>query len=238
MFRALIYIIVFLSGAALMSLEMAGFRLAQPEFGSDIIVWGSLIAVFLLGLAVGAFVGGRMADKKARLSILGIIILVAGATVVFMPLYSDGVFDAFYPSDAIDFSEALTADAGGAGTITIVEPPDLRWPTLGAGAVLFLIPSILIGMITPYSARLLIRNLPKLGRGVGAISALSTVGSIVGTLMTSFFFIQWVGTRSLITINGVVLIGIGLIAIVGQLVLKPSDPTELVADTATEAGPA
>ena len=234
MFRGLIYAIVFLSGAALMSLEMAGFRLAQPEFGSDIIVWGSLIAVFLLGLALGAFVGGRMADKKATLWLLGLIILIAGATVVFLPLYSDGVFNAFYPSDAIDFSDALSATAGGEGSITIIEPPDLRWPTLGAGAVLFLIPSILIGMITPYSARLLIRNIPKLGRGVGAISALSTVGSIVGTLMTSFFFIQWVGTRALITINGVVLIGIGLIAFLGQALLKPADAAQ-VSKPATES---
>jgi hypothetical protein len=76
-------------------------------------------------------------------------------------------------------------------------------------------------MITPYSARLLIRSIPNLGSGVGAISGLSTTGSIFGTLGTSFYLIQWIGTRNLIVMNGFILIGMGLLAILAQIVLKP-----------------
>lgn len=68
MFRIYIFIAVFLSGAALMSLEMAGLRLIQPEFGSDIIVYGSIISVFLGGLASARSPAGssRTASRTSR----------------------------------------------------------------------------------------------------------------------------------------------------------------------------
>ena len=78
-FRAGLLATVFLAGAALMSLEMVSFRVVQPDLGSDIIVTGSLISVFLGGLALGAFLGGILADRKPCLLVLGVILMVAGA---------------------------------------------------------------------------------------------------------------------------------------------------------------
>lgn len=197
-------VVVFLSGASLMSLEMAGFRLVQPEFGSDIVVWGSLISVFLGGLSLGAYLGGRLADRRPSLWFLGAILGIAGLGALLMPLYSDGVFALFSPGQGLSM-EALAGAA-----VTVYEPPDMRWVTLAVGMILFFIPSLLLGMVSPYSARLLIHRLPRVGRGVGTISAWSSLGSIFGTLGSTFYLIQWLGTRSLIQLNGALLVVIGL----------------------------
>jgi len=212
MIRAVVLAAVFLSGAVLMSLEMAGFRLVQPEFGSDIIVWGSLISVFLGGLALGAFLGGRLADRRPALWKLGAILALGGVVALSIPLYSDAVLDSMFPGEGAPLPEEW--NAGGVGTgdgqLVVYRPPDLRWPTLGVGLLLFLAPSVLLGMVTPYAAKLLIHTLGHLGVGVGGISGLSTAGAIVGTLGTTFYLVTWMGTRWLLAANGLVLVGLGL----------------------------
>jgi len=211
MIRAVVLAAVFLSGAALMSLEMAGFRLVQPEFGSDIIVWGSLISVFLGGLAIGAILGGRLADRRPALWKLGAILALGGVVALSIPLYSDAVLDYMFPGEGAPLPEEWGAGGTGAvGQLVVYMPPDLRWPTLGVGLFLFLVPSVLLGMVTPYAAKLLIHALGHLGAGVGKISGLSTVGAIVGTLGTTFYLITWMGTRWLLAANGLVLVGLGL----------------------------
>jgi MFS family permease len=212
MIRAVVLAAVFLSGAALMSLEMAGFRLVQPEFGSDIIVWGSLISVFLGGLAIGAFLGGRLADRRPALWKLGAILALGGAVALSIPLYSDAVIDYMFPGEGAPLPEEWNDGSAGTGDgqLVVYMPPDLRWPTLGVGLLLFLVPSVLLGMVTPYAAKLLIHALGHLGAGVGKISGISTVGAIVGTLGTTFYLITWMGTRWLLAANGLVLVGLGL----------------------------
>ncbi|MDR1745112.1 MAG: fused MFS/spermidine synthase, partial [Planctomycetota bacterium] len=72
-----LYLVVFLSGAALMGLEMAGARLVEPHFGSTIYVWGSIIGVFMLALSLGYWGGGRFSDRSPRIETLGVILLAA-----------------------------------------------------------------------------------------------------------------------------------------------------------------
>jgi MFS family permease len=216
MIRTVILAAVFLAGAALMSLEMASFRLVQPEFGSDIVVWGSLISVFLGGLALGAWLGGRLADRGPAMWKLALVLAVAGVVTLTLPLYADAVLDWMYPGEGAPLPAEWDRAGGGAGggaggdQLAVYEPPDLRWPVLGAGLLLFAGPSILLGMVTPYSARLLIQSIPSLGRGVGQVSAVSTVGSILGTLATAFYLVAWMGTRWLLAANGLVLLGLGV----------------------------
>ena len=222
--RIYVFVLVVLAGGSLMSLEMAGFRLVQPEFGSDIVVWGSIISVFLGGLSLGAFTGGRLADRRPSLWFLGGILGIAGLLAVLMPLYSDGVFALFSPGDGLS-AAALTGVAE-PQAMTVYEPPDMRWIALGAGLALFFLPSFLLGMVSPYSARLLIRHLPRLGSGVGTISAWSTLGSIAGTLGSTFYLIQLVGTRALIQLNGALLIAVGLGAFAVQLATRAARAAE------------
>jgi len=208
MVRACIVAAVFLSGAAVMSLEMAGFRLIMPESSSDIVVWGSLISVFLGGLALGAWAGGRLADIRPALWKLGVLLAAAGFVALTIPFYSDAALQRMFPETAPLPVEWKTQ--GTKGPSMIVPNEDLRWPALAAGAMLFGIPTLLLGMVTPYAVKLLVDAIPRLGSGVGRISGISTLGAILGTLGTAFYLIEWMGTRRIIRLNGVLLVALGV----------------------------
>jgi MFS family permease len=220
--RVLVLVAVFGSGAALMSMEMAGFRLFQPEFGSNIGVWGSVISVFLAGLALGAYVGGRVADRLPAFWLLGLILAAAGVIALVIPLAWDAaVLPLFSPGKAPLPEEIAPRGDGG---LRVYEPPDPRWPALGAGVVLFFIPSLLLGGVSPYAAKLLIHRLGRVGAGVGVVSGISTAGAILGTLGTAFELITWMGTRWLLATNGLVLIGLGVMLVVIQFAAPRHPP--------------
>ena len=206
--RSTLLATVFLAGASLMSLEMAGFRLVEPVYGSDIIVWGSLISVFLGGLAVGAISGGWLADRGPRLWKLGAILALGGAVTIALRFYADGIMELMYPGQGAP----LPAEWGIPGqALQVYMPPDLRWPTLAASFVLFGPPTLLLGMVSPYAARLFVYGMPNMGTDVGRLYGVSTIGSILGTLVTAFYLIALMGTKALLMANGYLLIGLGVV---------------------------
>ena len=210
---------VFLAGGALMSLEMASFRLVEPEFGNGIEVWGSLISVFLGGLAIGAVAGGWLADRRPALWKLGLVLLAGGAITAILPLCSDLVFAFTFPGEGAPLPAEWTG-----GQITAYQPPDLRWPALAAGAILFGLPAILLGMVTPYATRLFVHQLPHMGSGVGQVYGVSTVGSIVGTLGTAFYLVSWMGTTWLLTGNGLLLASLGIVLAAAHALRRDKPP--------------
>jgi len=226
--RSSILMTVFLAGASLMSLEMASFRLSEPFFGSDITVWGSLISVFLGGLAVGAMAGGRLADWRPGLAKLGMVLIAGGAVTLIIPFCCKAVFDWTYPGEGAPLPAEWGTGGGGSadGTLNVYVPPDLRWPALLAGTILFGIPATLLGMASPYAARLFVRELQHMGGGVGQVYGISTVGSIVGTLGTAFYLVSWLGTRRLLEANGMLLVALG-IELVLAAALRRSQPENM-----------
>lgn len=182
---------VFLSGAALMSLEIVGSRVLAPVFGTSLFVWGALITTFLAALAAGYALGGRLADRRPDPSLLSNILLTAGALVIVL----------FAAPDAV-----LTAASG-------APVPD-RFRALLAALVLFGPPSVLMGAVTPFAVRLAAKDLALVGSAAGRLSAVSTVGSILGAFATAFFLIPTFATRP-------ILFGIG-VALLGAAVLVPA----------------
>ena len=209
MTRIAVLVVAFCSGAALMSLEMIGFRVVQPIFGGDIYVYGSLISVFLGGLALGAFVGGRLADREPSFAMLAGILGFAGLLVVVVPLVDDWVMGWTFPDEGPP--TPVEWDETGRAKIDDYQYPDLKWPVLACGAILFGAPATLIGMVTPYAAKLLIRKMPRVGTGVGYVSGVSTAGAISGTLATTFYLIGKLDTPWLLAANGIVLVALGLV---------------------------
>jgi predicted membrane-bound spermidine synthase len=184
----MIPVIVFLSGCIVMSFEILGSRILAPHFGNDIFVWGSLIGVFLSGLTVGYWGGGKLADYIADLRCFAVLLLVPGINLCLLPLYYDPVNYWIFDSEF-----------------------GMRLEPLLASMILFFIPSIFMGAVIPYAVKLQVKNLDMLGTQVGNLYAISSIGSIAGTILTSFYLIAWFGIRRIVLSEGVLLILMGTI---------------------------
>jgi spermidine synthase len=183
---------VFISGAAVMALELLGSRLLAPVFGNSIFVWGSLIGVVLSALSVGYYLGGILADREPNLQTLSAVIFAAGILVVTLPALTPPVFDAIIK---LDLGE--------------------RYSPLLATTLVLALPSILLGMVSPYAIRLAARTVEKMGKASGNMYALSTLGSIAGTFITVFVLIPEFGVNKIIfalgaTLLVVAFLGLGL----------------------------
>ncbi len=165
---AIIYSLAFVGGFVIMSLELLGGRVLAPYFGSSIYVWGSIITVFMLSLALGYLFGGKLSLHKPSLTRFGFIFAIAA--VLLYPLV-------FFSESAMVF------------IFERVEDP--RYGSLLAASLLFILPTIIMGMISPYSVRLLVASTHEAGQVAGRLYFVSTMGSALGTLVTSFYLVLW-----------------------------------------------
>ena len=178
-----LYPLVFCCGAILMCVEIVGSMMLAPTFGSGIFTWGSIIGVFMAALAAGYYCGGLVADRYPRFLLLCALVFLAGLATLPIAWLREPVCQAI-----------VRADFGPRGG-----------PLLAAAA-LYLLPSLLLGMVSPFAVRLAARDLAGLGNVAGRLYALSTVGSILGTLLTTFWLIPTWGTRGIIWGAGLTLL--------------------------------
>jgi spermidine synthase len=181
--RVLLLVVAFLSGAVLMGLEIVGSRVLAINFGGSVIVWGSLIGVFLAALSVGYYLGGRLADRTPQAWALALCLLVAGGCVLLIPRYGTMVSDA----------------------IALRDLGDRTGPLLACTALFFL-PGMLMGVTSPYVIRLTAQSLGRVGSASGVVYAVSTIGSIAGTLGTAFYLLSWLGTNAILYLLGGLLV--------------------------------
>lgn len=188
MARFLLNVIVFVSGAVLMGLEIVGSRVLAPYFGNSIFVWGSLISVVLAALSLGYYWGGRLSERRPSLDKLLLLVLLPGGMIFFLPFV--------YPPIN---GWIATADFGN------------RLNPLIASALYFLLPSIFLGTVSPYAIRLAATTLTAVGSTAGSLYALSTCGSIFGTLFTAFYLIPVIGVKNIIHALGITLVLLALL---------------------------
>ena len=180
----------FVSGFVVMVLEMLGGRIIAPWFGGDIYVWGSIITVFMLALSLGYLVGGRWSLVDASLKRYGSIFVVAGLLMLPVVYFAEPIMAAIFDQ--------------------IIDP---RYGSLVASLALFLLPSIVMGMVSPYSIRLLTRSRETSGASAGVLYFVSTLGSALGTLATSFYFVAWLEMNQILLTAIAVMIANGLLLI-------------------------
>jgi spermidine synthase len=173
-----------------MALELLGSRLLAPVFGNSIFVWGSLIGVVLSALSAGYYFGGALADRQPNLRTLSIVVFAAGLLTVALPTFAPPLFDVVI-------------------RLNIGE----RYSPLLATTLLLAPPSILLGMVSPYSIRLVARSVEKVGGASGNLYALSTFGSIVGTFVTVFVLIPEIGVNKIILAIGVTLLVVAFLGV-------------------------
>jgi spermidine synthase len=176
MTRRLLLPLVFISGMTSLAVELGASRLLAPYFGTSLYVWGILIGLILLYLSIGYVIGGRLADRYPRDDLLFQITAVAAIWIGLIPVVS-------YP--------ILLESQQGFATISA----GLVLGTLLAVVLLFAVPVILLGCVSPFAIRLLLQDVETGGNTAGAVYALSTAGSILGTFLPVFWFIPSYGTR-------------------------------------------
>lgn len=173
----IIYILASVGGFTIMSLQLLGGRMLASYFGSSIYVWGSIITVFMIALSVGYLLGGRLSLHRPSLGRFALIFL--GAAVCLYPL--------------VYFSEAIM--------VWIFDRiADPRYGSLVASSALFVLPTAIMGMISPYSVRMLVRTTQHSGQVAGVLYFVSTLGSALGTLATSFYFVLWFEINTILTL--------------------------------------
>jgi len=186
-------LLVLVAGLVTMSLEFSVSRLLIPIFGSTIYTWGSLIGVVLVGLSGGYHLGGRLADKNPNFEKFCSILFSAGLYILFIPMISAII---------IDFTIGIT------NTLT---DPNLdsyasNHNSLVATFILIIIPTLLLGMVSPYAVKLATKSLDRLGNTSGNLYSVSTIGSIVGTFVTVFILIPFVQINHVLYGMGILLV--------------------------------
>jgi spermidine synthase len=192
--RTLLLPLVFISGMASLGVEFGASRLLAPYFGTSLYVWGVLIGLILIYLSAGYVIGGRLADRYPREEVLFQITAWAGLWIGIIPLVS-------YP--------ILLASQQGFKEVSV----GLVLGTLLAVVLLFAVPVILLGCVSPFAIRLLLRDVESGGNTAGAVYALSTAGSILGTFLPVFWFIPTYGTRPTLEGFGLVLVAISVVGL-------------------------
>jgi spermidine synthase len=178
------YATVTITGAAVMILELLGTRIIGPFYGVGLYVWSSLIAVTLIALALGYFLGGFLADRYPAIR-LAHVILIAALTTLAIPFLSGPILHA--------------TDSMG-----------LRAGAFTSALILFTFPLTALAMVGPYVIKRATRDLSRVGTAAGSVYAISTVGSVAGTLLLGFYLLPQFGTRAIVFSLSLILTGLAI----------------------------
>ena len=190
-------IFVFVVGTGSLGAEIAAVRLLSPYFGASTVVWANTIGVVLVALSVGYWLGGRFADRHPNGRSLCLLTLVAAVLLAAVPFAADPFLDL-----AVRALDSVSAGAFVGSLIGV----------LGLLAV----PILLLGAVSPWAIRLAVSSVEEAGQVAGRLYALSTAGSLVGTLLSALVLIPAVGTRRTFLIFA---LAIAVVAVIG---LRPS----------------
>ncbi|HEX6300448.1 MAG TPA: fused MFS/spermidine synthase [Acidimicrobiia bacterium] len=175
--------LVFFTSAAVLVIEILAARLLAPHLGVSLEVFTGIIGVILAGISLGAWLGGRAADRGDPRRLPGPLLVAGGLTALASPLIIDLV------------GPALSTDA-----VSIVF----------AAVVGFFVPAALLSAVPPVIVKIQLDSLDVTGRVVGSYSAIGTAGAILGTFVTGFVLIAAFPTRPIVVVLGVTLAVAGM----------------------------
>ncbi len=164
-------VVVFAAGVATLAAEIAAQRLIAPAFGASTVVWANTIAIVLLALAVGYWLGGRLADRQPHARGLALTALLGAGLVALIPLAAIPL---------LGLTEDRMGELGGSLLVVLI----LVGP-----------PVLVLGAVSPWAIRLRVRTVEDAGDVTGRLYALSTTGGLVGTFASALLLIPLVGTR-------------------------------------------
>jgi hypothetical protein len=200
-------ILAFVASLAFMALEMVAGRLVQRHLGSSIYGWTSVIGVLLAGLSFGNFLGGKIADfvsNEKQASWLFLAASVLTLSILLMETQPPWFAGMFLGGESKSFlSQAITLSKLELGGQSI----PMSWPyrILFVVTLVFFLPSLSLGTVSPVVAKLAVDRLKsykRTGTAIGQVYAWGMVGSILGTFLTGFLLIDVFGTKGVILLIG------------------------------------
>lgn len=164
--------IVFLAGFSMMVVELLAGRVTAPFLGSSLYTWTGIIGAVLLGIAIGAYVGGRMSDARPPRPLLGWALILGGASV------------------AVAYGLAFLVGPALVG---------MPWGVPAAMPVFALLvffpPALVLASVQPLAIKTSLHGLSQAGHVIGNLGAWNAAGSILGTYLTGFVFAYYLSTR-------------------------------------------
>src|SRR4051812_48820850 len=189
-------LLVFVVGTGSLGAEIAAVRLLAPYFSASTIVWANTIGVVLVALSVGYWLGGRVAGRPPKMPPLCFTSLIAAVMLAIVPFAADPLLNL-----AVDALDEISAGAFLGSLLAVL--------------VLVAVPVLLLGTVSPWAIRLGVQSVEEAGTVAGRLYALSTAGSLVGTLLSALLLIPLVGTRRTFLVFALA------IAVVAVLGLRP-----------------
>jgi spermidine synthase len=171
-----LYALVFVVGMASLGAEIAAARLMAPYFGASTIVWANTIAVVLVSLSAGYWLGGRLGDDHPHMRGLCLLVGAAAILLALVPFAARPFF-----SISVDALDSISAGAFVGSLIGVL--------------ALVAVPVVLLGACSPWAVRLATPDVDHSGRTAGRLYAISTAGSLVGTMSAALLFIPFIGTQ-------------------------------------------
>lgn len=177
-------LLVFFTSAAVLVLEILAQRLLAPYLGVSLEVFTGVIGVILAGIAVGAWAGGRAADRGDPARLLGPLLVGGGLTALAAPL-------------VVDLVGPATPSTGPVWIVILT-------------VVGFFAPATVLSAIPPVVVKMRLASLAETGTVVGSYSAVGTAGAILGTFLTGFVLIAAFPTRPIVAAVGLALVVAGI----------------------------
>ncbi len=185
---------VLIGGISSLGIELSASRLLAPFFGTSQLIWANVIGLTLIYLTIGYRLGGRLADRRPDQRLLGLILLGAGLFTAIIPLLARPILQ-----------WSVTAFSSFSVGVFL--------GSLFGVLLLFSVPIVLLGMISPFAIRLSMRDVASAGSTAGSLYALSTIGSIIGTFLPVLVLIPAIGTSRTFYVFALLLVLTGVLGL-------------------------
>ena len=183
--------LVFVSSGAVLVLEILGIRLLAPYVGLTIETTTTIIGTVLAGIAAGAALGGRAADRVDERWLLSALLAGGGALAI----------------GTVPIARAVGSALGEDGDVA----------AFTIALIALFPPAAVLSAVTPTVAKVQLRDLSTTGAVVGRLSAWATAGGLVGTFATGFVIVPWLATDVAVIAVGGLLLLLGLFVARGPL---------------------
>jgi len=183
-----LFLVLLIEGGALMAVELMGAKLVAPVYGNSLYVWTAVLTITVLGLTLGYYTGGRLAEKGASEATLFVVLQISAVLVLVLPMTAS-------------IALALTKGMDLIGGICIT-------------CVLLLLPPMLcFGIVGPMVVSLMSSQLETVGKTAGTVYFTSTLAGIAATFFLGLYFIPVVGLRWCATVTGLALAALPIVYI-------------------------